>query len=125
MRGGGAGRDGENICALAALASTKLPARPPPLPPLHTRPPTRPRPQETKSKKDKAIIQGVSAVVKSGHVLAILGPSGAGKTTLINVLTLNAFGGVSKGYVALNGNTITPKSFVRECYVVSQQDFHW
>jgi ABC-type multidrug transport system ATPase subunit len=58
-------------------------------------------------------------------VLAILGPSGAGKTTLINVLTLNAFGGVSKGYVALNGSPITPYSFIRDCYVVSQQDFHW
>ena len=45
-------------------------------------------------------------MVRSGRVLAILGPSGAGKTTLINVLTLNAFGGVSKGYVALDGSPV-------------------
>ena len=33
----------------------------------------------------KKILQNISATVKSGHVLAIMGPSGAGKTTLINV----------------------------------------
>jgi len=81
--------------------------------------------KETKTLKEKQIVRGVSGVVKSGRVLAILGPSGAGKTTLINVLTLNAMGGVSKGYVALNGHSITPASFIRECYVVTQQDFHW
>ena len=36
-------------------------------------------------KVEKQILQGVSATVKSGRVLAIMGPSGAGKTTLINV----------------------------------------
>ena len=44
---------------------------------------------KNKSKEvvDKKIIDGISATVKSGRVLAIMGPSGAGKTTLINVST--------------------------------------
>ena len=33
----------------------------------------------------KNILENISAEVKSGQVLAIMGPSGAGKTTLINV----------------------------------------
>jgi ABC-type glutathione transport system ATPase component len=36
-------------------------------------------------KVEKQILQNISATVKSGHVLAIMGPSGAGKTSLINV----------------------------------------
>ena len=36
---------------------------------------------------EKKILSNISATVKSGHVLAIMGPSGAGKTTLINVST--------------------------------------
>jgi len=50
-----------------------------------------------KGKEEKVIVQNISSSVQSGHVLAILGPSGAGKTTLINALTLNAFGGTTTG----------------------------
>ncbi len=38
-----------------------------------------------KKEVKKKILDGISATVKSGRVLAIMGPSGAGKTTLINV----------------------------------------
>ena len=40
---------------------------------------------EKKEVVKKKILDGISATVKSGRVLAIMGPSGAGKTTLINV----------------------------------------
>eukprot|EP00525_Craspedostauros_australis_P001096 CAMPEP_0198122952 /NCGR_PEP_ID=MMETSP1442-20131203/36296_1 /TAXON_ID= /ORGANISM="Craspedostauros australis, Strain CCMP3328" /LENGTH=100 /DNA_ID=CAMNT_0043782069 /DNA_START=136 /DNA_END=435 /DNA_ORIENTATION=- len=43
--------------------------------------------------KKKHILENVSGKVKHGRVLAIMGPSGAGKTTLINALTLDAFYG--------------------------------
>ena len=34
---------------------------------------------------EKKILSNISATVKSGHVLAIMGPSGAGKTTTLNI----------------------------------------
>ena len=52
-----------------------------------------------REKKEKIINHNISARVESGHVLAILGPSGAGKTTLINALSLNAVGLVAP-YIA-------------------------
>lgn len=37
-------------------------------------------------KKDKTLIEDLSAEIKSGQMVAIVGPTGAGKTTLINLL---------------------------------------
>ena len=55
----------------------------------------------------------------------VMGPSGAGKTTLINALTLNAQYGVATGSVKLNGIPLTSKIFRQHCFVVQQQDKHW
>ncbi|KAL7574130.1 hypothetical protein ACA910_014815 [Epithemia clementina (nom. ined.)] len=75
--------------------------------------------------KQKNILTDVSGVVKFGRVLAVMGPSGAGKTTLINALTLNAQYGVATGSVKLNGIPLTFKIFKEHCFVVQQQDKHW
>lgn len=73
----------------------------------------------------KTILRDLTASVGSGDVLAILGPSGAGKTTLMNVLTLQSFGGSAAGTVELNGEQLSLGMFLRHCAVVTQQDFHW
>jgi ABC-type multidrug transport system ATPase subunit len=78
-----------------------------------------------KKTEDKLILQDVGATVDSGHVLAIMGPSGAGKTTLINCLTLKAFGGETTGSATLDGLPITMDVLRRKCFVVEQQDNHW
>nr|QHN70689.1 ATP-binding cassette subfamily member 4 [Limenitis arthemis astyanax] len=39
------------------------------------------------SKKTKKVLKNVSGLFKSGHLTAIMGPSGAGKTSLLNALT--------------------------------------
>jgi ABC-type multidrug transport system ATPase subunit len=58
-------------------------------------------------------------------VLAVMGPSGAGKTVLLDALTLDAFFGKPSGKVTLNGVPITDKIFKEHCYVVVQEDKHW
>ena len=54
-----------------------------------------------------------------------MGPSGAGKTTLINALTLNAHYGIAMGSVKLNGQALSAEIFKEHCFVVPQQDKHW
>ena len=73
----------------------------------------------------KEILHGVSGQVCSGEVLAILGPSGAGKTCLIDLLTLEAKGGEYTGDVRLNGNPLTPELFTKHCATVPQVDRLW
>lgn len=51
-----------------------------------------------KSDIGKCIVQGLSGSVSPGEVLALMGPSGGGKTTLLNLLS---------GRVKNNGGTIT------------------
>ena len=73
----------------------------------------------------KEILHGISGQVCSGEVLAILGPSGAGKTCLIDLLTLEAKGGEYTGDVRLNGNPLTPELFTKHCATVPQVDRLW
>lgn len=40
----------------------------------------------TKSFKDKEVLKGLSLDVKKGEILGVLGPSGAGKTTMVEIL---------------------------------------
>ena len=54
-----------------------------------------------------------------------MGPSGAGKTTLISSLTLDALYGYATGKVTLNGVPLTDEIFKSHCYVVKQHDKHW
>lgn len=35
----------------------------------------------------KKVVKGVTGLFKSGELTAIMGPSGAGKTSLLNILT--------------------------------------
>lgn len=78
-----------------------------------------------KGEKQKNILTDVNGSIRWGHVLALMGPSGAGKTTLINALTLDAFYGTPTGTVTLNGVPLTGKIFKEHCYVVKQHDKHW
>ena len=73
----------------------------------------------------KTILKGISGECRSGGVLAILGPSGAGKTTLIDLLTLEPREGTSVGKVTINGNVMTKEMFTEYCATVPQVDRHW
>ncbi|XP_031108384.1 ABC transporter G family member 22-like [Ipomoea triloba] len=52
----------------------------------------------SQSRAEKCILQGVRGSVCPGEVLALMGPSGGGKTTLLNLLS---------GRAKINGGTIT------------------
>jgi ABC-type multidrug transport system ATPase subunit len=73
----------------------------------------------------KTILHGITGSVNSGEVLAIMGPSGAGKTCLIDLLTLESKNGDSVGEVRLNGETMNKDIFTKFCATVPQQDKHW
>ena len=75
--------------------------------------------------KPLKILSGISASVKSGHVLAIMGPSGAGKTSLLNILTCEDIGGAPVGKVTLNGVQLTSKLYTSHCAYVRQTDTLW
>lgn len=51
----------------------------------------------------KTILKGVTGEIKSHHVTAVMGPSGAGKTTFMSTLAGKAYYGDRIGEVRLNG----------------------
>nr|WP_093788328.1 ABC transporter ATP-binding protein [Actinacidiphila guanduensis] len=57
---------------------------------------------------DKPLIDGLSLTVEPGHTVAIVGPTGAGKTTLVNLLM--RFYEVSGGRITLDGVDIATMS---------------
>ena len=62
---------------------------------------------------------------QSGQTLAVMGPSGAGKTTFMDLLTLEGSSGSRTGYVDLNGRAMTPEVFKQYCTHVPQHDQGW
>lgn len=54
--------------------------------------------------KDKPVIKGFSAFVKAGQKIAIVGPTGAGKTTLVNLLM--KFYDIDEGDILFDGISI-------------------
>ena len=70
---------------------------------------------KTKGDGEKQILKGITGEVRSGEVLAIMGPSGAGKTMLMNLLTLEPGPGVRTGKVNLNGKPMSLDIFKKYC----------
>lgn len=60
--------------------------------------------------KDKIIIKNFSATAKAGSKIAIVGPTGAGKTTMVNLLM--KFYDITKGDILIDGISI--KDLTRE-----------
>ncbi len=69
----------------------------------------------------KKILSGVSGVVHSGEVIAIMGGSGAGKSSLLNILSGRVAKGCIEGTVMLNGKR-RPKNLVELVGYVEQED---
>ena len=71
---------------------------------------------------DKPVIKGLSAKIEPGHRIAIVGPTGAGKTTLVNLLM--RFYDVDKGSITIDGVDIRTmrRSDVRKLFGMVLQD---
>jgi ABC-type multidrug transport system ATPase subunit len=73
----------------------------------------------------KKILTDVNLTAKSGGSYALMGPSGAGKTTVLELLTLGLRGGRARGSVTLNGEKLTFETFRQRAVYVEQYDTHW
>ena len=74
--------------------------------------------------KDKKILKNASIDVKEGQTVAIVGPTGAGKTTIINLLT--KFYDIDSGEILIDGeniDNITRKSLRKNIAMVLQDTF--
>jgi ATP-binding cassette, subfamily B, multidrug efflux pump len=71
---------------------------------------------------DKPLIEDLSLVAQPGHTVAIVGPTGAGKTTLVNLVM--RFYDVTSGRITLDGVDIAsmPRSALREQIGMVLQD---
>lgn len=71
---------------------------------------------------DKELLKGVSGVARPKQLIALMGSSGAGKTTLMDVIAGRKTGGHLQGEIRVNGHLKEPKSFARIMGYVEQFD---
>ncbi|OQR89888.1 ATP-binding Cassette (ABC) Superfamily [Thraustotheca clavata] len=77
-----------------------------------------------KSGHDKHLLQGVSGYAQPGTCTALMGSSGAGKTTLMDVLAGRKTGGTIQGRITLNGHPATKLAISRATGYCEQTDQH-
>lgn len=75
-----------------------------------------------KKQADRKLLNSISGSVYPGELVAIMGSSGAGKTTLINALSGRIVGGKLSGDIKFNGKRRDPHSFKRMLAYVEQDD---
>jgi ATP-binding cassette subfamily B protein len=73
-------------------------------------------------KQEEPLIEGLNLTVEPGQNIAIVGPTGAGKTTLVNLLM--RFYDLQSGKLRLDGRDVSElrRSAVRDCFGMVLQD---
>jgi ABC-type multidrug transport system ATPase subunit len=82
-------------------------------------------PRETRVEHEentRQVLYGASGVVEAAEVLAILGASGAGKSSLIDILAGRKTVGTITGTLLLNGKEVTAQQIRQVSGYVAQQD---
>ena len=74
---------------------------------------------------DLRVLQRVSSSVSEGEVLAVVGPSGAGKTILLDTLTFSKGPGAPAGEIFFGGSKMTHAKFVESAIYVPREDNLW
>lgn len=70
----------------------------------------------------KTVLSGISGSVKSGQLLAIMGASGAGKTSFLDIIARRKKRGVVSGQSFVNGSQVSDEQFKRVVGFVDQED---
>ena len=81
-----------------------------------------------KSEVPKFLVQNVSMYGRYGELVAILGPSGAGKTTFLDALTFNSAPNLNAaGHLEVEGTPIASlQEFLKlGCVYIPQHDTYW
>lgn len=74
------------------------------------------------SLNDKHILKDVTGVVNPGQVMAIMGPSGAGKTTFLDILARKNKRGTVQGNIRVNGSIVSDEEYREVIGFVDQED---
>ena len=77
-----------------------------------------------KTKVEKQLLKGINGFSQPGTLTALMGSSGAGKTTLMDVIAGRKTVGRITGDILVNGRPKETKSFNRLTGYVEQQDLH-
>ncbi|MGH0173912.1 UNVERIFIED_CONTAM: hypothetical protein FKN15_070790 [Acipenser sinensis] len=79
-------------------------------------------PWEMSREPQPPTIQNLNLKVRSGQMLAVIGSSGCGKTSLLDIITCRDEGGkVKAGQILINGKPSTPQ-LVKKCIAHVRQD---
>uniref|UniRef100_A0AAV1TDQ4 ABC transporter domain-containing protein n=1 Tax=Peronospora matthiolae TaxID=2874970 RepID=A0AAV1TDQ4_9STRA len=81
-------------------------------------------PDPTDSKKTIDLLKGISGYALPGTITALMGSSGAGKTTLMDVIAGRKTGGKVRGQILLNGHPATDLTIRRSTGFCEQMDIH-
>ncbi|KAL3664312.1 hypothetical protein V7S43_010637 [Phytophthora oleae] len=81
-------------------------------------------PDPTDSKKTIDLLKGISGYALPGTITALMGSSGAGKTTLMDVIAGRKTGGKIRGQILLNGHPATDLAIRRCTGYCEQMDIH-
>eukprot|EP00644_Phytophthora_capsici_P006843 jgi/Phyca11/103822/e_gw1.8.159.1 len=81
-------------------------------------------PDPTNPKATIDLLKGVSGFALPGTITALMGSSGAGKTTLMDVIAGRKTGGQIRGEILLNGHPATELAIRRSTGYCEQMDIH-
>ncbi|KAK1937026.1 Pleiotropic drug resistance protein 1 [Phytophthora citrophthora] len=81
-------------------------------------------PNPANPKEDIDLLKGISGFALPGTMTALMGSSGAGKTTLMDVIAGRKTGGKIRGGILLNGHPATELAIRRSTGYCEQMDIH-
>ncbi|EQC40492.1 hypothetical protein SDRG_02383 [Saprolegnia diclina VS20] len=81
-------------------------------------------PNPTKGEPDLQLLKGINGYALPGTITALMGSSGAGKTTLMDVIAGRKTGGKIEGNILLNGYPATDLAIRRSTGYCEQMDIH-